>query len=257
MEPSNQGQLCWIRTCKKKKTSVWSTTSVDKLPVFVKGEFQMWFTSRKRLPNIKILHIPGRSSSWWGFFTTLCCTRYPLDVHNWSVDLATAASCLKELGINISERLEFQCIPAWVQQKHRGLFARKPLESCIRFDDKTHAIFLKFPGEFIPLVHLQHDAKMRNRDRMTVYWIVACPGTIPSLAGRGEMADELVPIEIEIHPGVRTAPLRAIQQSRVEITRCCEIAYLDGQVEGWQAHEVSCLSDRYPARGSGYFRKVQ
>jgi hypothetical protein len=70
MEPKNQDQLCWIRNCDKKKTSVWSTTSAVKLPVFEKGEFQMWFTSRKRLPTIKILHIPWRSSSWWRFFTT-------------------------------------------------------------------------------------------------------------------------------------------------------------------------------------------
>jgi hypothetical protein len=142
------------------------------------------------------------------------------------------ASCLEKLGMNIPERLEFQCIPAWVLQKHRGLFPGKPLESCMRFDDETHAIFSEFPGEFIPLVHLQHDAKMRNRDRMTVYRITVRPGAIPGRAGRGEMADELMPVEIEIHPGVRTAPLRAIQQSRIEISRRCEIAYLDGQVEG-------------------------
>ena len=45
-------------------------------------------------------------------------------VHGQSMDPAPGASCLKKLGINISERLEFQHIPAWVQQKHRGLFAR-------------------------------------------------------------------------------------------------------------------------------------
>ena len=145
---------------------------------------------------------------------------------------ATAASSLEQLGINVSERLEFQCISAWVKQKHRGLFTRKPLESCVGFYDERNAVFLEFSGEFIPLVHLQHDAKVRNRDRMTVDRIGVYASAISSLFGRGEMADQLMPIEIEIHPGVRTASLRASQQPCVEITRRRKFAYLDGQVEG-------------------------
>jgi len=71
------------------------------------------------------------------------------------------------------------------------------------------------------------------------------------------MADQLMPIEIEIHPGAGTASLRTAQQARVEITRRREIGYLDGEVKRWHALEPIGVTGWCLAGDPGYFRKVQ
>ena len=203
----------------------------------------MWFTPRKRFPVIKILHIQWRSSGWSKYFSTSRNARYPRVGHGCAAGLAPATSALEQLGINVSERLEFQCIITWVHQYHRGLFAREPRESCIGFDDEAHIFSSERSGERIPLIHLQHDAKMRYRDCMPVNRITVCSGAIPIPARWSKMADQLMSIKIEIHPGAGTAPLRAAQQPRVEITRRRDIIYPDGQMERWHICEITgCLA---------------
>jgi hypothetical protein len=144
---------------------------------------------------------------------------------------ARVASSLEQLGINVSERFEFQRIIAWIQQNHRGLFARKSQESCIGLDEETDVFPSEYPDEHIPLIHLEHDTKVRYRHGKPVNRITVSSGAIPNLARRSKMSDQLMSIKIEIHPGTGTASLRAAQQPRVEITRHRNIIYPDGQVE--------------------------
>jgi len=152
-------------------------------------------------------------------------------------DSAPAASSPEQLGINDSERLEFQRIIAWVQQNHRGLFARESRESCIGFDYKSHLFFSERLDERIPLIHLQHDTKMRYRNRMPVNRIAVCAYAIPILARGSKMADQLMAIKIEIHPGVGTASFRAAEQAGIEITCRRDIGDLDGEVKRWHVLE--------------------
>jgi hypothetical protein len=48
---------------------------------------------------------------------------------------------------------------------------------------------------------------------------------------RGEMGHDLMTIQIEIDPGVRTSALFAAEQAAIKLTRRCEVANGEGKVK--------------------------
>jgi hypothetical protein len=58
----NQNQNYFLSGGYKKENLCLEYDTVEQLPRLKWGESQVWFTSRKRLPFIKILQIPDRSS---------------------------------------------------------------------------------------------------------------------------------------------------------------------------------------------------
>ncbi len=58
------------------------------------------------------------------------------------------------------------------------------------------------------------------------------PGIDAAGLRRAEVADQLVPIEIEIDPTLCTAPLRTAEQATVEGARLGKIVHGDGKMKG-------------------------
>jgi hypothetical protein len=83
---------------------------------------------------------------------------------------------------------------------------------------------------------------MRHRHVMAVHRIMmrGRPASIRPRA-RMDMRDDLVPIEIEVDPFVRTAPLRTAEQIAVKGARGDKIMDRKGQVQGPDASHIAML----------------
>src|SRR5476649_53324 len=99
---------------------------------------------------------------------------------------------------DIFKRLKFQSVLARIEQKHRGLLANLSLKANIGFYHKRRAMRGQARRQHFPVIPLEHHAKMRYRDVMSIDRI----GMGVLLAGGFRMFvdDQLMAEKIKIHP---------------------------------------------------------
>jgi hypothetical protein len=61
--------------------------------------------------------------------------------------------------------------------------------------------------------------------------LVADPAGARGAEWLAQVQRQLVPLEIEVHPGVRAAPFAAAQHVAVEAARDVEVRHVEGEVE--------------------------
>ena len=66
------------------------------------------------------------------------------------------------------KRLELDGVAGGVEEEHGGLFAGFAFEANVRFDDEVGAGGLQAIGEFMPLLHGEHDAEVTTGDVVAV-----------------------------------------------------------------------------------------
>jgi hypothetical protein len=121
-----------------------------------------------------------------------------------------------------------------IEKKHRGLFTDLSLKARAGLDDELDTLALQTLRQFRPLLRKQHHAAVRYRHTVPIDEIEVTRQSSGTAEIGIQMADELMAVEIEIHPMGIAAALRASQQIPVESTRLGDIPDLYGDVEGRQ-----------------------
>ena len=101
----------------------------------------------------------------------------------------------------------------------------------MRLDDELDAGGTQLVGSGFPLGHGEHHAEVAHGH------VVAVDGAGLAVADfiRSEMGDDLVAVEVEIHPFRRTAAFRAAEDTAVERTRRGNIVHRKSKVK-WGNH---------------------
>ncbi len=124
-----------------------------------------------------------------------------------------------------------------------------PLEPDVRLDDELDALRLQARGQRFPFGHRQHDAEMAHRH--------ASPSTAfagPRPSARRQVRDDLVAVEVEVHPVVRASALGAAEHFAVEPARQREVVHREREVERGQRGGVGggsthvCVAVSHPWR---------
>src|ERR1700733_14594611 len=114
----------------------------------------------------------------------------------------------EQLALDVAERLELECVASRVEEEHRGLLSHLPLEASVGLDHELDAEAREPFRQRAPLLHLQHHSAMGHRHAVSIHRVEMAREP-PVLAQIGvQMADELMPVEIEVHPIDIAAALR-------------------------------------------------
>ena len=105
-------------------------------------------------------------------------------------------SLLREQATDVGEGLQLDGVAAWVSEEQGGLFAGLALEADVRRDDEVDAGRSQALGGQLPLIHRQDDSKVADGDAVAIHRA----GSTGAALGRGQMGDDLVTVEIEVHP---------------------------------------------------------
>src|SRR5262245_52690334 len=97
-------------------------------------------------------------------------------------------------------------------------------------------MLLQALGELLPILWLEHDSEMWHRYAVTVDRIEVGREPATRTEARIQMTDELVAIEIEIHPAAGAASLGAAKHPAIEAPGLVEVAHLNCHVKGRQRH---------------------
>ena len=146
---------------------------------------------------------------------------------------------------DILERLELQRIAGWVEEEHGGLLAGLAAEANVRLDDELDTLREDALGEYFPVGHLENDSAVGDRYPVAVDGIVVRPECASWSKRWIEMADELMPVKVEVDPRGVAASLGTSQQLSIEATAFGDVADLNGNVARCQ-HDVqpSCRFDK-------------
>ena len=122
------------------------------------------------------------------------------------------------------KRFELDGVTRRIEEEHGGLFARLAFEADVWLDDEFGARGLKALGEFVPLLHRQHDTEVAAGDVVTV--------DLGSLRHRAffrrKMRDDLMTVEIKVHPVWAGAAFFAAEQVKIELASGGEIVSGEG-----------------------------
>jgi hypothetical protein len=181
--------------------------------------------------------IPKFRSKQAGQFRVFCQLGNTVDC--WSNMLVSGKLFGKKLGY-ILEGLKLQCIAGGVEEKHSGLFAWQSFEADIGFDDEADGVFPQAFFQEVPVVPFQHDAIVGNRDIVAVdgIGVQAFFGFRPGF----KVDDELMAVEIEVHPGVGASAFFATKDIAIELSCFREIVDGDGDVKGGELFHFFVLS---------------
>src|SRR5215469_5246764 len=149
---------------------------------------------------------------------------------------ASAYRLLREEPGGIGEGLEFERVAGRVEDEERRLLPGQALEARAGLDHPFHVLAPEPCGECGPLGEPEHHATVRHRDALAVDRVVVRADAPVRAECRVQMADELVAVEIEVHPVVRTASLGAAQHATVEGARLGDVAHLERDVKGGEGH---------------------
>ena len=164
-----------------------------------------------------------------------------------------AYSGCEELCLYVLEGFELQSVARRIEEKKRSLLAGGILKANMGLDHELHLMLFEPPSECIPLVHFQHYAAVRHRHAVAVYRVeVRIDPPFPSQLGI-EMANELMPVEIEIDPRGVASPLRTPYDLTVESSCLSEVSYLDRNVKWGQLHNSLLV---YAAGGPRLYRRT-
>jgi hypothetical protein len=150
------------------------------------------------------------------------------------IQLVTAGSrLLREQLRAVLERLELERVAGGVEQEHRPLFAGFAREPQVRLDHELRARRAEPLGHLMEALDGEHEPEMRHRHPVPVHIAVADgPG-----AGR-PVGDELVAVEIPVHPVDVRAALGETEYAAVELAGARDVVDGNGQVEGGQFGHV-------------------
>jgi EmrB/QacA subfamily drug resistance transporter len=138
----------------------------------------------------------------------------------------------KELGANVAKRFELQRITRRIKQEERCLLTGLAREPHVGVNDELDIPPSKTIGERLPLAHLEHDATVRHRHAVSVDRAAKRCHAPFAAERRIQVADELMSVQIEIHPVRRTASLPATEDPAIEASRLLDVPYLHRDVEG-------------------------
>src|SRR4051812_34551969 len=139
----------------------------------------------------------------------------------------------------VGESLELQCVSGWVEEEHRPLLAGLALEADVRFDHELDRRGAEPVGQLVELRDGQDQAEVRHG------YVVAVDRVVDALgAGRGQVGDELVAVEVPVHPGVGAAALLETEYLAVETARGGQVVDGHGEVEPRNVWHVSMLTFR-------------
>ena len=89
-------------------------------------------------------------------------------------------------------------------------------------------------SQLFPLLHLQHHPIVRHRDAMAIHGVVV-RFEFPVLANiRIQVTDELVPEQIEIHPGLAATSFATTDDLGIKLSCLCDVPPPE-----WQCEKVS------------------
>ena len=129
------------------------------------------------------------------------------------------------LGI-ISKCLELHRIPRGIEEEHRPLLAYFALETDIRLDHEVDLASFQAIGKFVELRYPQNHAKVRHRYVMPVNRVRR-----RCIRALYEMGDDLVTVEIPVHPCRIGATHRTSEQLSVKVPSRVEIIDWDSEME--------------------------
>ena len=117
------------------------------------------------------------------------------------------------------KRLELDGVAGGVEEEQGGLFAGFAFETDVWLDDEVGAGGLQTLGEFVPLLHGEHDAEMTAGNVVAV--------DLRRFGHRAfircEVGDDLVAVEIKVHPVRAGAAFLAAEQVEIEAARRIEV----------------------------------
>ena len=163
---------------------------------------------------------------------------FPSGVENWGLlakyigqrQSGKGCELFGEQLSNILEGFELKCIAGGIEKEHGGLFARQSFEADIGLDDETDGAFFQSFFQLVPFVPFQYDAIVGDGDVVAVDRI----GVEPFFFFRAgfQVDDELVAVEIEVHPGIGASAFFAAQHVAIEFSGLLQIIDGDGDVKG-------------------------
>src|SRR6056297_3009084 len=140
--------------------------------------------------------------------------------------MSTQGYSSRKNRLHISKPLQFHRITRGVTKEHGPLLARLTLEPHRGRDNEIDLRRAQPPGNALPLGQGQHHAEMRHRHHVIADLAGGLGGK-----GRAQMQRQLMPEEIEIHPGFGRAPLDAAQKPAIKAPRRVEIGHIDRQMK--------------------------
>src|SRR5690606_20922642 len=117
-------------------------------------------------------------------------------------------------------------------EEHRRLLARLAFEADVRLDDELGAGGGQAIGEGLPVLEREDDAEVRDGDVAAVDRIVRGGGGCVGC----EVGDDLVAVEIEVDPLVRTAPFAAANHPAPKFAGGGKVVDGKGEVERAKGH---------------------
>ena len=138
--------------------------------------------------------------------------------------LALRSLLLREQILNMFKRLELNRVARWVKEEHSGLLARFAFEADMRFDDEFGFGGGEARGEVVPLLHREHDAEVAAGDVVAV----DLGGFGHRAFFRREVSDDLMTVEIKVHPVWAGAALFAAEEIQIELACCGEVVRWEG-----------------------------
>ena len=136
----------------------------------------------------------------------------------------------EELILNVLEGFDLDRVATGIQEEHRALLAGLAFESHVGLDDEGNLRVAQFFCKDVEVEKIENSAEVRYRHTVAVHDIrdgVVCAARILV----GEMTDQLVAEEVEIHPLAGAAPFVAAQHVSVEFPRLVEIPNSNRQVK--------------------------
>ena len=92
-------------------------------------------------------------------------------------------------------------------------------------------------GERAPFIHRQHEPEMRHRHVVAIDRV----GSVAADCIGSKVSDDLMTVEVEIHPVIGAPSLGTTEQIAIEPTRCAEVVDRERQMKGWQCHRAAIV----------------
>src|SRR5512147_2388790 len=127
----------------------------------------------------------------------------------------------REEAIHVGERLEFERVAERVEEEHRRLLAWLAAEAHVGLDHETDAGGAEPLRERLPGREVDDDAEMPDRHVLAVDEARRVGHVLRSHLVR----DDLVAVEVEVHPVLGAPALRAAQEAAVEAARLVEVGH--------------------------------
>ena len=137
--------------------------------------------------------------------------------------------------LRVFEALEFQCIPAGIEEEHCCLLGGLAGVADAWLEDKGQTRRADPIRHLLEDLPFQEGAKVRHRDGNAIH----LTGVLGRRGFAGIVSRDLIAEEIEVDPGLGTTAFGASQHLAIEAASGSEITHEEGEVEGlghWRKH---------------------